>query len=168
MRRIILAATAGALLLTASACGTSSDTDAAAPATTTAAAVASPSADYTADTKKVCDDMGELLGGKKMEQFGAKLGEFIGYTQAKASSPAKKARTEAGKELKELATSLTKLTGAAQDPGLQAAGEETLKLINKSAEDEAFFAKFKTVDDVSKKLEPEVTAWLAPLDKFCA
>ncbi|GAA4588678.1 hypothetical protein BJY16_008643 [Actinoplanes octamycinicus] len=170
MRRIILAVTTGALLLTGTACGSKSDDTAApaAPAATTATTSAAPAADYTADTKKTCGDLTKLLSGQSMVKFGEELGKMIGYKQAKATAQAKQARTDAGKKLKELAAEVTKSTGAAQDPELKAAGEKVAQSITTSAGDDAFFAKFKTEKDVDKALETEMTAWFTPLDTFCS
>ncbi|MET8153934.1 hypothetical protein ACIBSW_34815 [Actinoplanes sp. NPDC049668] len=169
MQRIILAATTGALLLTGSACGTKSDTDtAAAPKAPAATVSASPSADYTADTKKVCGEIEKLLDGKKMEKFGEELGKLIVYKQAKATAEAKKARTAAGERLTDLAKAMNESTAAAKDPELKAAGEETLQAMTRTAEDDAFFAKLKTVKDLDKTLESGITAWLTPLTPFCA
>ncbi|WP_221329467.1 hypothetical protein [Actinoplanes sp. L3-i22] len=167
MRRFILAVTTGALLLTGTACGSTSEdaTDAAAPAATVAA---SPSADFTADTKKVCDSVGTLLGGKKMEDFGVELGKTIAYKQAKQTANATKARTDAGKRLKAVGAALNASTAKAQDPDLKAAGTESLKRIDASASDDAFFAKFKTLKDIDSVLEAEMTGWLEPMDKFCS
>ncbi|MFI1990594.1 hypothetical protein [Actinoplanes sp. NPDC020271] len=170
MKRVILAATTGALLLTATACGSSTDagTEAAAPAATKAAAAApSPSVDYSADTSKTCDAVVALLSGKKMEAFGEKLGERIGYTTAKQTSAAKKAEAAAGVNLKAVAKSLTDLTAKAKDPKINTAGREVQKRMDAAAEDETFFAKFKTVKDVDSKLEPEMNKWVEPLAEPC-
>jgi hypothetical protein len=175
MKRIVLVVTAGALLLTGAACGSTTDTDAgtaaAAPTATTASAVpvaASPSADYAADTKKTCDQVLSVLGGEKMKSFGEKLGEQIAYTTAKQSASAKKARTAAGVKLKDAAVALNGVTAKAQDPEVKAAGKEIQKRMNASAEDDAFFAKFKTVKDVDKVLETQMESWMEPLNASCA
>ncbi|MEU7901566.1 hypothetical protein [Actinoplanes sp. NPDC049118] len=167
MRRIILGATTGALLLTGSACGTKPDT-AAAPAAPAATVSASPSADYTADTKKVCGEIDKILDGKKMEKFGEELGKLIVFKQANSTASAKKARTAAGEKLKDLAKAMNESTAAAKDPELKAAGEESLQAMTSTAEDDAFFAKLKTVKDLDKTLESGITEWLTPLAPFCA
>lgn len=173
MQRIVLAATTGALLLAGSACATKSETTAAptTPAAASAAASAtvsaSPSMDYTADTKKVCDEVTKALEGKELEKFAEQLGEFIGYKEAKASAAAEKARVKAGENLKSAANVLRASTAAAKDPELKAAGEEASGKMALSAEDDAFFAKFNTEKDVDKALEPQMTVWFAPIVPFC-
>ena len=164
MRGIIVAATTGAQLLTGSGCATTSETTAApAPAPTTSASAASPtvsaspSLDYTADTKKVCGEMAKTLEGKEMRMFGEELGKFIAYKEAKASTAANKARAKAGENLNAAANALKASTAAAKDPEFKAAGEESAQKMARSAQDDAFFAKFNTTKDVDKVLQPEMT-----------
>ncbi|MEV6600978.1 hypothetical protein AB0M36_29635 [Actinoplanes sp. NPDC051346] len=169
MRRIILAATTGALLLTASACGdTKSDTDtAAAPATPTVTASASPTADYTEDTEKVCGKIKKIVVGKNMKTFAEELAKYTVFKEANATAEAKKARVGAEEGLKDLGKALNDATAEAKDPELKAAGEETLRSMTSTAEDDAWFKKLKTEKDLDKALETGITEWLTPLDNFC-
>jgi hypothetical protein len=176
MHRTILAATVGVLLLTVSACGDDSASTAtpaasSAGAATTAAVEPTPAAedvDYSADNKKVCAKVDKLLEGKEMERFAQELGQLIVYKQAKQTAKAKEAREDAKKELKNLAAAVRRDTGAAKDPELKAAGEESAVSIEKTAGDNAFFTKIKTIKDVDKNLESEMTPWLTPLASYCA
>ncbi|GGQ75284.1 nucleotide exchange factor GrpE [Couchioplanes azureus] len=170
MRRMILAATTGALLLTGSACGSAKSdttTTAAAPAASAATVSASPSADYTADTKKVCAGLDKLIEGKKMQKFVEELAKQAIYREANATESAKKARVKAGENLKAWGEALNEATAAAKDPELRAAGEETLANMTRTAGDDAFFAKIKSEKDIDRVLKPEFTAWLVPLATFC-
>jgi hypothetical protein len=175
MHRTILAATVGVLLLTVSACGGDSTgtpaASSAGPSATTAAVETTPEAedvDYSADNKKVCAKVDKLLEGKEMERFAKKLGELIVYKQAKQTAKAKDSREDAKKELKGLAAAVRRDTGVAKDPELKAAGEESAASIEKTAADNAFFTKIKTIKDVDKNLESEMTPWLTPLASYCA
>lgn len=178
MRRTFVAATAGAVLLTISACGggsTDSPSGAAAGATTAATATAvepteeeaEEEVDYSADTKKVCAKVDKLLEGKEMERFATELGTLILYKEAKQTAKANQTREDAKKELKTLAKAMRRDTSAAKDPEVKAAGEEAATAIEKSAGSNAFFAKVKTVKTLEKTLQAEIIPWLAPLGAHC-
>ena len=185
MRRSFLATSVGALLLTLSACD--GDSPSAAPSrtpgasTTPSAAGGGPvgttapgvtptaaAARYTANTKKVCGQVDALLKGKEMQRFAKNLGSLILLKQAKKPVKATRAREAAKKELRSLATAVRRDTGAAQDPELKKAGALTATGIDKSAQNDAFFAKLKTLKDVDNVLEAEMTPWLLPLATHCS
>jgi hypothetical protein len=186
MRRSFLATSVGALLLTLSACdgdspsaapsrtpGASTSPSAAqgepAVATTAAgAAPTAPTARYTANTKKDCGQVDALFKGKEMQRFAKNLGSLILLKQAKKPVKATRAREAAKKELRSLATAVRRDTGAAQDPELKKAGALTATGIDKSAQNDAFFAKLKTLKDVDNVLEAEMTPWLLPLATHCS
>jgi hypothetical protein len=183
MRRSFLATSVGALLLTLSACdgdspsaapsrtpGASTSPSAAEgePAVATTAPGVTPAARYTANTKKVCGQVDALLKGKEMQRFAKNLGSLILLKQAKKPVKATKAREAAKKELRSLATAVRRDTGAAQDPELKKAGALTATGIDKSAQNNAFFAKLKTLKDVDNVLEAEMTPWLLPLATHCS
>jgi Rieske Fe-S protein len=173
MRRTVLAALgAGALLLSASACGSTTTADAGATAGATAAPAAtvsvSPSADYTADSAKVCAEVEKLLKGKELEKFAEEVGKLIVYKEQKLTSRATKARTAAGTRLQALATALRDDTAVAKDPELRDAGAESADAMVASAGDDAFFAKIKKVKDLDTVLESEMTAWLTPVVTICS
>jgi hypothetical protein len=165
MRRIIVVLAFAGVLATTAACGSeSTPTGTAATASATTAAP-SPTADYTADTKKVCDELDKMLD-TGLDAFASNLGKMIGYRQAKQPELAAKAKAAAQQDLKEQAEALRKATMAAQDPKMQAAGEEAAKGMVTTAASDAFFDKLKDMDDLNA-LETEMTVWLAPLEFFC-
>jgi hypothetical protein len=168
MRRTLLAAGVGALLLSASACGTAVSDSTAAPVAPGVSVSASPSADYTADTKRVCGEVDKLLDGKPMQKFAEELGRLIVYKEQGLHMKAEQARTDAGTRLDYLASGLRERTSAAKDPGLRAAGAESAASMEITAVDDAFFAKIESLKDMDTTLESEMTAWLAPVGTFCA
>jgi len=181
MRRTATFLTVGALLLGASACSSSdaavsttasSDTSASsAPApgvTASNAADDTATSTQTASTKSVCTKVEKLLEGKQMKKFGTRLGQMIVYKQAKNTAKAKAARVTAGKDLLAFAKEMRTVTATAKDAEVRAAGEEGAVEIEKTAANDAFYAKIKTVKDVDKSMESEITPWLTPLSPYCA
>lgn len=171
MRRTVLAVIAGgALLLSTAGCGVAMADPVAGPpsaAAPSSAPAPAPSADYTADTKKICAEVEKMLEGKEMEKFGIALGKLLVYKQGKVADRAKKARTDAGTKLTALATALRDRTKAAQDPDLRAAGAESADNMVDSAADDAFFGKIKTEKDLDTVLQSELTAWFTPVVAAC-
>jgi hypothetical protein len=183
-RSTALASMASVLLLTVSACENDPAPDATAtpPGPTASASVPesapasagvvnpSPSktASYTANTKKVCTKVDSLFQGAELERFAKDLGRHILYKKAKKTAKANQARDLAKKELRALAATVRSNTASAQDPKLKAAGEKSAVSIEKTAADNAFFAKLKTIKDVNGNLTSEMTPWLTPLSVYCA
>lgn len=161
MRRALTTVTLGAVLLTGAACSTKSEPTAAATS-----AAPSPSADYSADTKKVCGEVDQILDGD-FKKFGEKLGEMIVYKEAGNTAQTAKAKASAQSELKAVAASIREKTSVALDPELKAGGEEAAANMEATAAGDEFFAKIKTLKDLDS-LETEMTAWLMPLATFCA
>jgi hypothetical protein len=170
MRRALLAAALGGLLLSGAACSSGGDADKAADSpqlvtpTTTAAA---PAPDYSADTKKVCGKLDKIFDAE-LEDFGTELGKMIAYKEAKQSDNAEKAEKAAGKQLKDIGGQVKKATAAAKDPKLKEAGTTSAAKFTKSASDGKFFDKIKTTKDLDKILETEMTNWLTPVAGYCA
>jgi head-tail adaptor len=171
MRRIVLAGTVGGLLLTMCGCDSDDADPVAAPAATATTAVAAaeptPAADYTADTKRVCNKADKLLEGKEMDGFAAQLGTMIVYKQAKQTRKADETRTKAQNELKALAAAMRAATATARDREVKAAGEEAATEIERTAASNAFFAKIKTTEDVNQELQSELVPWITPLAASC-
>ncbi|HST83196.1 MAG TPA: hypothetical protein VLL08_15785 [Kineosporiaceae bacterium] len=177
---------ASVLLLAISACEDDPTPDASATTTqpTTSASTSAPAsapasvgatkpspskaANYAANTKKVCAKVDNLFEGAELERFAKDLGRHILYKKAKKAAKADQARDLAKKELKALATAVRSNTSSAQDPELKAAGEKSAVSIEKTAADNAFFAKLKTIKDVNGNLTSEMTPWLTPLSVYCA
>ena len=123
MRRALLAAALGGLLLTAAACDSGAEsTDAAAPAATVpSAAPTSPAPDYTADTKLVCGKVSTIFSDE-MTGFHTEMGKMIARKEANEAAEAEKAEKAARAQLKSVGAKIRKETAAAQDPDLQTAG----------------------------------------------
>jgi hypothetical protein len=177
MRRAVLTAAAGVLVLSISACDGDPPAAKASPTPTpksTSKAVspgpgsAVKGVDYTADTKKVCGKIDQLMTGKALAPFATDLGLLIKFTQAKKPVRAKQAQQNAAKELKKLATAVRTNTSAAKNPEFKAAGTQAAAAIDASAADSAFFTSLKTVKDVEPRVGAELVGWLTPLAKFCA
>lgn len=178
MRRIILAVTVGAALSATAACA---GTEPAKPAPTAApgaagaafaaaasAAAPSPSVDHTADNQKVCGELTDLFtDSRELKAFGTQLAALIVYREAGQSARAKQAQTQAQRKLRDFATALRRQTAPAKDPELKAAGEQAAGSIEKTAADNAFFAKIKSIDTVEKAMAAEMTGWLTPIATVC-
>jgi Zn-dependent oligopeptidase len=171
MRRALLAATLGGLLLSGTAC--SSDGDAKPEAGTTTAAAApttaptSPPPDYTANTKKVCAKLDKIFDAE-LEDFGTEIGKMIAYKEAKQTDNAEAAEKAAGKQLKDVGAKIKRETAAAQDPELQQAGAASAAKFTKSATDSKLFDKIKSTKDLDKVLQTQMTTWLTPVAGYCA
>ncbi|MFI5932532.1 hypothetical protein [Actinoplanes sp. NPDC051494] len=174
MRRALIAATLGGLLLSGTACS-SGDADTAADTPrivvpTSAAATTSPAPNYAANSKKVCGNV-EKIYNDGIEDFGAQIGRMIAYKESKADDSAKDAATAekaAGKELKDTAAGIRKETAAAEDPELKEAGAVSATKFSKSAADSALFDKIKTTKDFDKVLQAKTADWLNPVAGYCA
>ncbi|MGA5303367.1 hypothetical protein ACPCHT_25810 [Nucisporomicrobium flavum] len=173
MRRALLAATLGGLLLTGTACSSDGDAEPTA-GTTTAATEAAPTTaptsaapDYTANTKKVCTKVVKIYSDGT-EDFGTEIGKMIAYKEAKQADNAQAAEKAAGKELRDVGAKLKKETAAAQDPELRQAGATSAAKFTKSGNDSKLFDRIKTTKDLDKVLQTELTNWLTPIAGYCA
>ncbi|MEV4704784.1 hypothetical protein [Actinoplanes sp. NPDC049316] len=169
MRRALLAATLGGLLLSGAACSSDGDAKPEAGATAAAPTTAptSPPPDYTANTKKVCAKLDKIFDAE-LEDFGTEIGKMIAYKEAKQADNAEAAEKAAGKQLKDVGAKIKKETAAAQDPELQQAGATSAAKFTKSATDSKLFDKIKTTKDLDKVLETQMTNWLTPVAGYCA
>jgi len=171
MRRVLLAATLGGLLLSGTACSSGGDADPAADSpklvVPSATAATSPPPDYSADTKKVCAKLDKLFDAE-LEDFGTELGKMIAYKEAKQTDNAEKAEKAAGKQLKDVGGQVRKATAAAKDPKLKEAGAASAAKFSQSASNGKFFDKIKSTKDLDKILETEMTNWLTPVAGYCA
>lgn len=179
MRRVLLTTTLGVVLLTGTACGTGTTDSgnppaaagptsaAATPAAAATSAAPSPSADFTADTKKVCAKVKKTIE-KDARGFGEELGKMIAYKQADNSGQAAKARDAAKRELRAFAGNVNEQTAAALDPELRAAGKEAADNIRQTAATNTYFNKIDSLKDVEKGLEKLMISWFIPLGSHCA
>lgn len=169
MRRALLAAALGGLLLTAAACDSGAEsTDAAAPAATVpSAAPTSPAPDYTADTKLVCGKVSTIFSDD-MTGFHTEMGKMIARKEAKETAEAEKAEKAARAQLKSVGAKIKKETAAAQDPDLQTAGAASAAKLAKSAADAKFFDSIKTEKDLDSRIEAKLVDWMNPVTGFCA
>ena len=168
MRRAILAATLGSVLLTGAACSSDAkNTSSAATTPTPSAAPTSAAPDYSDNTKLVCDKLQKIFD-TDLEGFGAQVGKMIAYKEAKQAPEAAKAQQAAGRQLKNVGTKVKQETAVALDPELQAAGATSAAKFTKSAADSAFFAKIKTTKDLDRTIEAQMNEWLTPVAGYCA
>ena len=174
MRRAILAAALGGVLLTGSACDTDRATGAAA-APATAASTTAPSVpestsaapDYSADTKAICGRL-ETVFNHDLAAFHAQMGKMIANKEAKLAPEAAKAQKAAGAELKKVGATIKETTSAALDPELRAAGAASAAKFAKSATDKAFFSRIKTQKDYNRLIEDQLQEWFTPAAGYCA
>lgn len=170
MRRALLTAALGGLLLTGAGCSDGGDTeDGTAPAQVVASSTpaASPAPDYSANTKKICASLDKIFD-TELEDFGTEIGKMIAYKEAKQADNAQKAEKAAAKQLRDVGARVRKETGAAQDPELKAAGAASATKFSKSAADGKFFDRIKSTKDLDRILETEMTNWLTPVAGYCA
>jgi hypothetical protein len=170
MRRVILIAALGGVLLTGTACGSDAKparTTAAPAATTPSSAPASAAPDYAVNTKLVCGKL-EKIYNDDLKGFGTQVGKMIAYKEAKQAAEATKAQLAASGELKAVAAKIEQETAAAQDPNLQAAGKTSAAKFVKSAADAKLFAGIKTTKDLDRTIDGQMTEWLTPIAGYCA
>jgi hypothetical protein len=171
MRRAILIAAVGGVLLTATACG--SDAKPAKTAAAPAAAIApssepaSAGPDYSADTKLVCGKL-EKIYNDDLNAFGTQVGKMIADKEAKQAAEATKAQQAASRELKAVGAKIEQETASAQDPQLQEAGRTSAAKFAKSAGDATLFAGIKTTKDLDRTIDSQMTEWLTPVAGYCA
>ncbi|WP_430781362.1 hypothetical protein [Actinoplanes sp. G11-F43] len=174
MRRAILAVIAGGTLLTGAACDSGGDSGGAAAPTIVEPSATAPSPspsvslapDYSADTAEVC---GRIAGFRNaaFAEFGVELGRMIANKEAKETEAAKKAETAAATELKAIGTRIRKETKAAEDPGLQEAGETSAKRIEAAAKSRDYIKKLKSTKDLDDSLTDQIAEWLDPVPGYC-
>jgi len=168
MRRVLLAATLGGLLLRAAACDSGAESPAAAPAAgTPSAAPTSAAPDYTANTKLVCGKVSDIFSDE-MTGFHTEMGKMIARKEANETAEAEKAEKAARAQLKSVGAKIKKETAAAADPDLQTAGATSAAKLVKSASDTKFFDSIKTEKDLDSRIEAKLVDWMNPVTGFCA
>ena len=169
MRRALLAVALGGLVLTAAGCRSDAHPTAnpAASAAPSFAEPSSPVPDFSADTALVCGKL-EKIFNDDLTGFGTQLGKMIAYREAGQTTEADKAKKAAQGELKGVADKVRKESGAAQDPELQAAGQQSADKFLKSANDATFINRIKTTKDLDRTMQAQMTEWLTPVAGFCA
>ncbi|MFI7596834.1 hypothetical protein [Actinoplanes sp. NPDC049681] len=169
MRRALLTAALGGLLLTGAGCSGSDAEDGKAPtlAAPSSTPAASPEPDYSANTKKICDDLDKLFD-TELENFGTEIGKMIAYKEAKQADNAAKAQKAAAKQLRDVGARVRKETAVAQDPELRTVGAASATKFTKSAADRKFFDQIKSTKDLDRILETQMTNWLNPVAGYCA
>ena len=171
MRRAILAATLGGVLLTGAACDSDAETTTAAPSTTVtttpSTAPTTPPPDYSADTRKVCGRVDKVFGAG-LKTFGTEVGRMIAYKEAKVPAEAKKSQKAAGDRLKAVAAKIRQETAVAKDPALKTAGSTSAAKFSRAAADVRFFNSIKTQKDFDRTIESRLSEWQRPLSGYCA
>lgn len=171
MRRALLAALAGGVLLSGAACDSDADTsEIAAPEATTAVpapATTSPAPDYSANTEQVCGRLETVFSGSLAKEFGAAMGKMIAQKEAKQADEAEKAEKAAAAELKSVGSQIRKETAEAENPEFKAAGATSAAKLEKSAKNRDYIEKVKTSKDLDRTLEDQIQEWLSPVAGFC-
>jgi hypothetical protein len=171
MRRALLAVLAGGTLLAGAACDSDANTTAGvavpsapAPSSAPPSSVAPP--DFSANTRLVC---GRLQGiyQTELRDLGAAMGKMITYKEAKQAAEAQKAENTAADQLKATAAKIRKETGAARDPEFKAAGVVSARKLELSAKDRRYFDRVKTLNDLNRTIEGQLTEWLTPVAGYC-
>jgi hypothetical protein len=168
MRPAILAATLGALLLTGAACD--SDANPAASGVSAAPPVPAPAIstpDYSADTRQICADVQRIFD-TDIEPFGTALGKMIAYREEKLPKAAEKSEKAARKQLKTVATKITKATDGAQDAAIMMAGKATADKFTASAADDKLYDGIKSTKDLNRFIDGKLGEWLTPISGYCA
>jgi hypothetical protein len=152
--------------LTSTAC----DSDAKRVASAPSVAAPTPTvsaADYSADTRKVCDGVQKVFDND-IKPFGAALGKMIVYKDAKLPAEVTKAQTAATAQLKSVAAKLRKVTKDAEDPAVMMAGESSAAKLDLSAADKKLYNQVKNEKDVDRFIDKHVGEWLTPISGYCA
>jgi alpha-beta hydrolase superfamily lysophospholipase len=170
MRRAILAASLGGLLLTGAACDSDAETGArpAPPAVAPSSAPAIAAPDYTADTRRVCGRLEKLIDSDLPTGFGTAIGRMIAQKEAKATAEADKAEKAAGARLTSAAAVIRRETATARDPDLRAAGAASAAKLTAGAADRRFFDGIRTTQDLDRVIETRMGDWLSPVAGYCA
>jgi hypothetical protein len=168
MRRPILAVSLGAVLLTGAACDSAAEPVASAPS------VAAPSPtptvttpDYSADTRKVCDDVQKIFDND-IEPFAAALSRMVVRKEAKLAKEAAASEQLARKQLRTVASKLVKATAGADDPEIVTAGKASAAKFTASAGDDKLYDKLRSTKDLNRFIDGKLGDWLTPISGYCA
>jgi nitrous oxide reductase accessory protein NosL len=145
MHRTVPALLAGAVLLTASACGTASND--AAPATpATISAVGA-----------TCEALARV--------YAENMGPYARALTALTTDP--KTVAQAQQALAAFATAVREATRTSADTQMQAAGQQAAKRMHDKSTDTGFFSTVKTTQDVTTAIGPTLSDWLSPVKQHC-
>jgi hypothetical protein len=162
MRRAVLALSLGGFLLTVSACGTATGPSASGtPNTAGAAAAADPA---LADTRTVCEAVGQVLN-KDIGPFADALGKMVAGRDAAAASAS---RQQAQQSLKTFSASIRGATQTSTDARLRADGKQAADILQAKSADAAFFKTIQTTKDMDTLLGPTLKEWLSPVTHHCS
>lgn len=163
MRRAVLALSLGGCLLTASACGTAKGpTTNGTPNPGAAAAAAADPA--LADTRTVCDAVGQVLN-KDIGPFADALGKMVAGRNTAAAGTSQR---QAQQSLKTFSTSIRGATQTSTNAQLRADGAQTANTLQAKSTDAAFFTKIQTTKDMDTVLGPTLKEWLSPVTHHCS
>jgi hypothetical protein len=168
MRRAVLTLVAGGVLLAgAAACGTAAGPTPGGPAGTAQAAAGNPSEQAAlADTRAVCEALGQVYG-KNIGPFAAAVSSMITNRSA-AGGAAKTAQAQAQQTLGTFATAVRTATQTSTNPQVRADGAQTADQLRAKSTDTAFFSKIQTSKDLDTLLGPTLKNWLAPVTHHCS
>jgi hypothetical protein len=160
MSRAVLAlAVGGVLFVATAACGT------AANAPSAVSTVSSEQAAALADTRKVCEALGQVYG-KNIGPFATTVGKLI--SSRTGSGDTKTPQAQAQQELRTFAADVRTTTSTSTDPQMRADGEQTAKQLTDAAADKTTFDKVKTSQDLQTLMGPTLTQWLQPINSHCS
>ena len=164
MRRAVLALAVGGVFLTASACGTAKSP--AASGTPNAGTAATAAADPAlADTRAVCDAVGQVLN-KNIGPFAEALGKMLAGRQTAGGGAT--LVQPAQQSLKSFATSILGATQTSTNAQVRADGKQTADTLQAKSADTAFFRKIQTTKDMDTVLGPTLKEWLSPVTHHCS
>jgi hypothetical protein len=191
MRRIILAVSVGAVLLTGAACARTPEARPSAnrPTTDVATTIATPTiatpteaappteipsfvSPGTESTGKVCRKVDKLMESNHLKAFSVALGRMITAKEESKSDVRINLRVrleqaDAAKHLLAVASQIEKASLAAKDPKVQVAGELSADAMRETVSGNDFFAKVDSVKDLKKNVRAETRSWVLPLATFC-
>jgi hypothetical protein len=178
MRRVLLALTAGILVVT-TGCGTArtpapSGTTGAPPAPAApapgGASGAAPAATATttgetalASTRALCEGLGQVYT-KNMGSFAEALSKMVADGEKSRDA----SREKAQQALTAFATAIRDTTASSTIGDARADGKRTADLMQAKAADDKFFDQVKTSKDLDRVLGPDLKKWLAPVDSHCS
>jgi len=166
MRRALLVALAGGLLLPVAACDHAKKTTAAPAVSVAPQPSLPPLPDYSVDTQAICTQLQSVYTGE-LRDFGTAMGKLVSLREAKQTADVAKAEIDAAAKLKAAGAKIRQDTAIAKDPHFQAAGETSAAKFEQSATDRKYVDRVKTLKDLNDTLQPQMAQWLTPVSSFC-
>jgi hypothetical protein len=166
MRRLIVTATVGVVVLFAAGCdnGTATST-ASKPPTPSASPSASPSRDPKA--QEICDDLHRNILDVDAKAFGTELGKMIAARARGNKTEETQSQQDAVAKLNEIAGKLRTHAGEATDPRLKGALNASAGNLEKLAGDTDNLSKLNSLDQVGQTTQ-KFAAALSDIADYCS